>query len=458
MPPLSPELLALWSGGVWEPCAPSAIKGVSNDTRTIPPGALYVALHGERFDGHAFVDDAFAKGAAGAMVDPSSPLQGRAARPLLRVRNTTESLGLMAKAYRRSVNPVTVGITGSVGKSTVKEMAASILAETMPTAKTLGNWNNDIGLPLSLLAMAPDSRAGVFEVGMNHPGEIARLCDLLEPQWGVVTAIGPVHIAHFQSVADIAAEKAALLRALPADGRAVLCHDDPYFEILRACVPCPFLTVSLTGAADYVVDSPRGSGTLTIREASSRETRTIAWSWPGRHNAINAAYAIAVARGMGAGWDAITRGLACYRPLPMRWQLGEAHGIQIVNDAYNANPLSMRASLRAFEDVPVSGAKWLVLGSMLELGVHALSEHVSLGEFVAAGGPWAGLVVVGSPGEKIATGARSRGFDASRIWACESNAEVISVLQREMHSGDAVFLKASRGVALEEVANGLKGC
>ena len=457
MPVFNPEQLARWSGGNWDPHAPAVIAGFSKDSRTIPSGALYVAIAGERFDGHAFVEDAFSKGAAGAMVAAGLDVCGDAAHPVLRVDSPVDALGRMARAYRSSVDPTVVGVTGSAGKPTVKEMTASILSEAMPTARTYGNWNNDIGLPLSLLAMDVESRAGVFEVGMNHPGEIAQLCQVLRPDWGIVTTIGPVHIEFFESVEAIAEEKAELLRALPADGHAVLCCDDPYFDLLRRSAPCPVVTVSLSGDADYIVDYLPESQSLTFRDASGGETQTISWPWPGRHNALNAGYAVAVGRGLGVSWDAVARGLGRYRPLPMRWDVDEANGVQLINDAYNANPLSMRAALSAFEEIPVSGTRWLVLGDMLELGVHAEPEHIGLGEFVASG-PWGGVVAVGTLGALIAEGARRGGYDDERIWRCADSAEAVSVLKQTVQPGDAVFLKASRGVALEDVVNGVKEC
>jgi UDP-N-acetylmuramoyl-tripeptide--D-alanyl-D-alanine ligase len=455
MPVFNPEQLAIWSGGRWDPHPPAIVAGVSNDTRRIPPGALYVAIAGENFDGHAFVEDAFDKGAAGAMVADDSGVPGEPDRPVLRVDAPVAALGRMANAYRNNVDPVMIGVTGSVGKSTVKEMTASILSEAMPTARTRGNWNNEIGLPLSLLEMDVESRAGVFEVGMNHPGEIRQLSQVLQPDWGIVTTIGPVHIEFFESIDAIAQEKAELLRALPEEGRAVLCCDDPFFDLLRRNAPCPVCTVSLSGDADYVVEYTSTSQSLAIHEASGGETQTTAWPWPGRHNALNAGYAVAVARGMGMDWDAVVRGLGRYRPLPMRWDIEDAGGVQIINDAYNANPLSMRAALSAFEETPVPGAKWLVLGDMRELGAHAESEHIALGEFVASG-QWRGVVAVGALGALIAEGARRCGCDDGQIWCCADSAEAASVLRGEVHPGDAVFLKASRGVALEGVVSGLK--
>jgi len=449
------EKFGEWSGGAWESSEPSSICGVSNNTQTIKSGELYVAIRGKSFDGHEFVMDAFEKGAAGAMVDMAAVLDESKVGPLLRVDDTVAALGRIAAGYRIEVDPVVVGITGSVGKSTVKEMLASILSEAMPTARTLGNFNNEIGLPLSLLAMDADAKAGVFEVGMNHPGEIGALCRMLQPQWGVVTSIGPVHIEFFDSIEDIAREKGALLRALPSDGHAVLCCDDPYFDLLRGSVDCSLHTVSLVGNADYVVSYEPSRAELVVSERSSSEEADFSWRWPGRHNALNAGYAIAVARGMGLSWNDIGWGLDRYRPLAMRWDVEVVHGIQIINDAYNANPLSMHAALQAFEETVVAGSKWLVLGAMMELGHCSDDEHFELGEYVATG-KWAGVIVLADYGKTIALGMAGKEFDAGKIWCCETNADAVVVLCQELKSGDGVLLKASRSVALENVAEGFK--
>jgi len=239
-----------------------------------------------------------------------------------------------------------------------KKPPTEILSAAMPTAGTRGNWNNNIGLPLSMLSMEPESRAGVFELGMNHPGEIEALCEVLRPQWGIVTAIGPAHIEFFGSVEDIAREKGALLQALPADGHAVLCCDDPFFEILRESVKCRLHTVSLKGDADFVLGCDRENSLLRVYEESGSETMSFHWAWPGEHNIQNAGYAIAVARAMGLGRGVIAEGLEAYRPLAMRWEVDDIAGLTVINDAYNANPLSMRAALKAFEEMEISGGRW----------------------------------------------------------------------------------------------------
>lgn len=455
MPSFNPQRLAMWCGGAWRSIPPTVITSISNDTRTLSTGALYVAIRGERFDGHAFVDEAFRQGAVGALVDHASTLPSVPGRPLLSVADTMGALGVMAQGYRHTVNPVVVGVTGSVGKSTVKEMTASILSTAMPTARSRGNWNNAIGLPLSLLAMEVDTEVGVFEIGMNHPGEIAPLAEMLCPTWGVITAIGPVHIECFESVDAIAREKAALLQALPSEGHAVLCCDDPYFEMFRDRAPCVVHSVSLENEGDYRVTRDAATATLTVCERASGEVVSVTWPWPGRHNALNAGYAVAVARGFGVSWDCVRQGLGQYQPLPMRWEVQDIRGITVVNDAYNANPLSMRAALEAFKAMRIAGDKWLVLGGMRELGAHAEREHAALGAS-AATGPWGGIVTVGPEGETIAQGCKDAWGASRRIWCCADNAEAADLLREHLCLGDGVLLKASRGVALENIVERLK--
>ncbi|MDP6847433.1 MAG: Mur ligase family protein, partial [Kiritimatiellia bacterium] len=205
------EELAVWTGGEWSPSVPNQVRGISHDTRTLQAGDVYLAVKGETHDGHDFLAEAFKQGAVGAVVASQSGLEGCEESPLLVVEDTSAALQDMASAYRLKVNPHIVAVTGSAGKSTVKEMTASMLSTAGPTARTRGNWNNDIGLPLSLLAMEADTRYGVFEVGMNHEGEIAQLCRILKPSWGIVTNIGPVHMEFFKSIEGIAEEKSSLL-------------------------------------------------------------------------------------------------------------------------------------------------------------------------------------------------------------------------------------------------------
>lgn len=456
MSTFDPLSLAAWCGGEWTPAPPrTPITRVVHDSREVGPGALFVAIRGERLDGHRYLGAAGAAGAVAAVVCRDADVTDGAALPLLRVDDTNAALSDLAAGHRRGLRGVVVGVTGSVGKSTVKEMLATVLEAAGPVARTRGNWNNDIGMPLSLLAMDAGDRAGVFEIGMNHPGELARLCAVLRPQCGIVTPIGPVHIEPFGTVEGVAAEKSVLLLALPGDGLAVFDADSPYARLLRDASAAPIATVSSRSGADIRWSAERGN-VVRLRDEQAGVEVTAELPVPGRHNAMNAALAAAMAsRRFNLPLPTIADRVARFVPMAMRWQELDVHGIRVINDAYNANPLSMDAAVAAFADIGVAGGKWLVLGDMLELGERGVADHRALGRRLATG-CWAGLVTVGSLGAAIAEEALAQGLGADRVRACETCGEAAGVLRAALKPGDAVLLKASRGVALERIVSELQ--
>ncbi|MBM4143841.1 MAG: UDP-N-acetylmuramoyl-tripeptide--D-alanyl-D-alanine ligase [Lentisphaerae bacterium] len=452
MPAFEPRKLAAWTDGRWDPAPPPEVRGICHDTRDLAPGDLYVALGGARFDGHAFVAQAFERGASGAVVAEGKAAGAATAQwPLLRVRDTAAALRDMARAYRRGLHAEIVGVSGSAGKTTVKEMIADVLAAEAPTARTRGNWNNDIGLPLSILSMADDCRAGVFEVGTSHPGELAPLCALLAPSWGVVTCVGPAHAEFFPSIEAIAREKAELLRCLPPEGAAVLDRQGEFFGLLRDAAPCRVVTVALRGEADYAcLRRDAEGGRAEIVEARTGTRAEIRLPLPGEHMVLNALFAAAVAREHGVPWNTVAAALARFRSLPMRWEERELGGVRVVNDAYNANLLSMRAAVRTFAEMPARGRRWVVLGGMLELGAQTRAAHAEIGRAVAAAGPDA-LVTVGELGAWIADGAEAAGYGAGRVRRCADAEAAANALLEGLRDGDVVLLKASRNMRLESV-------
>jgi UDP-N-acetylmuramoyl-tripeptide--D-alanyl-D-alanine ligase len=447
--------LARWSRGTWETAPRDRLCGISHDTRELPPGAVYFALRGERFDGHEFVETAFGRGASAAVVARNTPFTFTSRRPLLYVEDPMEALQAIAAAYRRQLPAALIAVTGSAGKTTVKEMIADMLATAMPVARTRGNWNNAIGVPLSLLAMQRSDSAGVFEIGMNHPGELALLCQILLPAWGVITNVGPVHLEFFESVKAIAEEKAAVLRALPEDGVAVLNRDTPFYDVLAAAAPSRRITVSLQGKpeADYrcvsCTATPTGT-TAIIEDRAARERHGIHVPLPGEHQVGNALLAVAVARGFGVEWSDIARALQRFTPQPMRWERCTLDGLTFINDAYNANPMSMRVALEAFAKLTTASRKYVLLGGMLELGRLQEHEHRELGR-MAAQKSWSGILTVGELGKWIAAGARAAGFPPQRLEVCADTREAAEWLAATCGPGDMVLLKASRGIYLEHV-------
>jgi len=441
--------MAKWTGGKWDMAPAGPLAGVSKDSRSVQRGEIYFALQGEQFDGHAFVADALARGAAGAVVR-NGWQAGRdmAGAPLLRVKDPLAALQEAGRCYRRKAGARIIAVTGSAGKSTVKEMISQVLARTAPTAKTQGNYNNNIGLPVSLLSMPADSRFGVFEIGSNHPGEIRALCCLLEPEWGVVTNIGPVHIEFFGSLEAIVGEKRELLCCLPGEGRAFLNSDDQWYGQLREGVRARVVTVGSGAKPDYKLVCARpDAGVFEVQEVSGVKEQ-LELRVPGSHNLANALLAVAVARQLEIPWSEIREGLRGFVPLPMRWQEERLGRIWLVNDAYNANPMSMRAAIKTFADRKWNGSKWLVLGGMRELGDVSDREHREIGRY-AAGYEWGGLVVVGTEAGLMAEGARSGGMPADRIHACATVEEAAAALVDGIRGDGAVFFKASRGERLE---------
>ena len=454
MPPFAPVDLSRWSGGAWQHMPRLPVTGASINTRTLQPGELFFALPGAQADGHAYVADALARGAAGAVVHADFAA-AHPAWPLLRVADPAAALRAIAAGYRTTLSAQFIAVTGSVGKTTVKEMTADLLATVGPTARTRGNFNNDLGLPLSLLAMEPMAEFGVFELGMNHPGELAPLCKLLRPAIGIVTTIGPVHLEFFGSVQAIAEEKAEVLRALPADGLAVLDADGLWFEFLRNAAPCRVVTPALQAAADFVGQpDPARPGAFTVCERASGATMAMMNSVPGAHNIRNALLALAAARLRGAAWGSMRAVLARFQPIGLRWQRSEWAGVTTINDAYNASPPSMRAALATFAEMTVSGRRWLVLGGMRELGRTTAAEHHALGSELATG-LWAGLVTVGPLGTLIAAGAAAAGMAAEKIFQCADCSAAVATLRAQLQPGDAVLVKASRGEKLERVIDDL---
>lgn len=448
MPRFEPNELAAWLGARWgrEPSAP--ITSVSVDSRTLAPGALYLALRGDRFDGHDFVASAYAAGAAAVLVETGRAPAGDGS--WLEVADTRRGLVDLARRYRSGLQATVVGITGSAGKTTVKELLAGMLAKIGSTARTHQNWNNDIGLPLSLLRTERADQFGVFEIGTNHPGEIAALSEILRPEVAVVTTVGSAHLEFFGTEAAIAREKSMLPASLPSKGWVVLDADDAWFDTLAGAAPCRVVSVSQHPTADYVWKPSPDHGGWDVLETKTGDRVLFNGAIVGEFFRLDATLAIGAARQLGIGWPLLQEAVAAYEPPSMRWEATSSGGVVFINDGYNANPISMRAALEAFAEHPVAGRRWLVLGAMRELGPDSTALHREVGRSVGAG-DWAGLVAYGSWGEPIAEGARAAGLPESRLRLCDSPEQAVKALRGWVRTGDAVLLKASRSERLEEV-------
>jgi UDP-N-acetylmuramoyl-tripeptide--D-alanyl-D-alanine ligase len=447
MPDFDCNDLARWCGGRWTVPPDSPLRRIGNDSRKARPGDLYTALRGARFDGHAFVEDAFRAGASAALVSRAFAEAFPGRRPLLVVEDPDRALQDLARGHRDRLPGGRVGVTGSVGKTTVKDLAAAALSAAGPVAKTPGNWNNAIGLPLSLLSMGIDAVYGVFEVGMNHSGELAPLCALLRPKWAVLTRVAPVHIEFFESERHIAEEKACLLEALPKDGFAVLATDEPWFPLFRERTPCRIVPVALAGPTGYLaMEHPRG---VQVREPDGT-IGVYPSGIPGEVGRASVVRVVALARELGIPGEAIAGALSGCSLSAMRWQRQEVGGRIWINDAYNASPVSLEAALRTFRESETAPRKWLVLGGMRELGRMSDEAHARIGRRVAEG-DWAGLVTVGKLARGYAAGARAAGWAEKRIVEAETAAAAAAALAERLLPGDAVLLKGSRSEQVEEV-------
>ena len=448
--------LADWVQGSCRGDLPPTCCGLTQDSRKIAPGMVYVALKGERFDGHRFVGDALGKGAAAALVSTEWKIPPELDKaPLIRVGDPLKALSEAARIWRRHCRARIVGLTGSVGKTTTKELTAACLgADGRRVCATRGNLNNAIGLPLSLLTLTEYDDFGVFETGTNHPGEILHLARILEPEAAILTNIGTAHIEHFHSREAIAEEKSTLLAHLPEDGFAVLPRETACMEIIRRRSRARLVTVSLESReADYSGEvADPATGRLRIFERENGEVTEVSSGLPGAHHAADLLLAFATAREAGIQAGKIPAALKGFTLPGMRWSKSRYRDITFINDAYNANPQSMLAALDTLSRTPTAGRRVAVVGDMLELGEFSGRFHREVGERAARCGLDLLVTVGGESRRHTAEGALKAGFPASRIQSFDradpSTREALLALLRP---GDTVLLKASRGVALEKL-------
>lgn len=419
---------------------------VGTDTRSLPAGALFVAIQGERFDGNDYLEAAAARGAAGALVSRTSDL----ALPQIEVADTRRAFGAMARAWRENFAIPVAAITGSAGKTTVKELVAAILGHARRVCVTQGNLNNDIGVPLSLMRLAEDDEALVVELGANHAGEIAGLGALVEPTIAVITNAGAAHLEGFGSLEGVARAKGELIDALPADGVAVLNRDDRFFDAWRERAGARrVLSFGFDAAADV-----RLLGEITVADSCSAFTI----GWPdgrgldirlpllGRGNVANSLAAAAAASAAGASDSDIRTGLAAARPVRGRMhELAGRHGATLVDDSYNANPTAARIALDFLAGRP--GTRIFVLGDMLELGPSAAALHREIGDYARA--RCDRLVTVG---DLAAEAAQAFGEPAEAFADIDAAAKALSA---QLGPKVTVLVKASRSMGLERLVAAL---
>jgi len=426
-----------------------AFDTVSTDTRSLASGALFVALKGPSFDGHEFVAAAIERGAVGALVERHVTLP----LPQVVVPDALQALSVFARAWRKQCAIPVVGITGSNGKTTTKEMIGAILSRQGPCLVTQGNLNNHIGVPLTLMRLNATHRTAVIEMGANHQGEIAALCAIAEPNVGIVTNAGEAHLEGFGGIDGVAKGKGEMFRALSVDGTAVINADDKYCSFWRTNTQARrVLTFGLSPDADFTARNVQARSDANglrfdfdMTTPSGLQACSLALA--GTHNLRNALGAAAAAFAVGASLSDIATGLSAMKPVPGRLNLMPAvHGAFMLDDSYNANPSSLRAGIDTLLALP--GEHWLVLGDMLELGVDAEQLHASMGAYARTAGVDRMFAV--GPRAKHAAGA----FGAGAEWF-DSMDELIDRVRDLVQGNVTILIKGSRGARMERVTSAL---
>lgn len=426
----------------------SVFSQVETDTRAITEGALFVALKGETFDGHDYVLQAKERGAAGAVVAEDRPEYKQEGFAVVIVTDTRKAYQDLARFHRRRFSIPVIAVTGSVGKTSTRSMIAAVLSQKYRVLQTEKNFNNEIGLPKTLLQLTPEHKACVVEMGMRGLGQIAELAAIAEPDIGVVTNVGKSHIELLGSQDNIARAKSELVRALSEDGVAILNQDDSYVaamaDLCRGKVVGYGIESNAAIRASRVVCSEKG---LRFACRCFDQVMYIHMPLIGSHNVYNALAAIAVGRVLGLTEHQLQKGLSEYRGMPMRQELIHLGEYTFINDAYNANPASMSEALKSLA-LLTKGRKIAVLGGMLELGDWTVREHEKIGAEAAELGLDA-LITMGSPASYIADAARKNGLGA--VYTAQDHAGAADCLRQIIQPGDTVLLKGSRGFAMEKI-------
>jgi UDP-N-acetylmuramoyl-tripeptide--D-alanyl-D-alanine ligase len=432
----------------------TSIQRIGTDSRAAQTGDLFIALPGEKFDGHGFLHEVADKGVTAVMIEKKSAELPKCA--VITVDNTRRALGRIAANYRNDFSPAVIAVGGSNGKTTTKELLASVLRQKLNTLSSEASFNNDIGVPLTLLRLEKNHEVIINEVGTNHPGELAPLVKMVKPKYGVITSIGREHLEFFGDVAGVAEEEGWLAELLPADGKLFINGDSEWTRSIRRRAQATVVQVGFTETNDWHVRSVRldkNGSTFRIEAPQPDFSGEYRINLLGRHQITNALFAIALGAELGLSRAEIERGLAECQPPKMRMQLWEFNGVRVLDDAYNANTDSMIAALQTLHDLPYKGRRVAVLGDMAELGAQADAAHEEVGRRAAELGV-AQIFAVGKMASVIARGARKAGLH--RVFEFLDVDSAATAVKSFVKAGDVVLLKASRSSRLERVAERLQ--
>ena len=463
--PLTCEEIARAMGGHIAQASSHArpVRYVSTDSRDTGEDILFFALRGERFDGHTFTAAA-ARGGATCLVCSEMPRDVQTMDcTVILVEDTTKALGALASYYRSLAQVCVVAVTGSVGKTTTKEFIHHVLSEGMQTHKTKGNFNNHIGLPLTIFAISPEDRAVVLEMGMSARGEISYLSGIAKPDIAVITNVGTSHLEHLGTRENIAEAKMEIIHGLAKDGLLVINGDEPLLAEAKKRFSCVKTVSRENPDADFFADGEE-SGESDVRyviQTKNGEENRVTLSVPGIHNVYNSMVAYAVGSALGMKKEAILRGLSRFTGVAMRQNIYKWNNIKIIEDCYNASPESMRAALNVLlrMEKGAGGRYTALLGDMLELGEDSPSFHAAVGQYAAEHGLQR-LFAYGTYGDDLARGAGLGGMPEAAIYVQKDKndpAAMAEILKEVLMENDILLVKASRGVAAEKVLACLLG-
>jgi UDP-N-acetylmuramoyl-tripeptide--D-alanyl-D-alanine ligase len=426
---------------------------IVTDSRRVQPDTVFWGLKGTQFDGACFAEDALVRGASGVVVSGRT-VEPWAGRWSLEVDNGLDALRNLASWHRNQFTGTMIGVTGSVGKTTTRLMIDCVLGSKFPGTTSPQNYNNHVGVPLSLLQLEPHHRYGVLELAASGPHEIGTLAALCQPQFGVITRIGEAHLGGFGTLQALAETKAELLDALPATGIAVLNGDDPWLHRMASRSSAPVRWVGRGSNCDVMaVNVHFHEGELRFRV--DRQVYVVpVW---GRHHLTSALAAIAVGLEFGMTHREIADALRGFEPPSMRCHVQQARQAMLIDDSYNASPTAMRAALELLREVDTPGERVIVCGDMAELGEASTQWHRQIGEEIVTRGGADRLIACGRHAEDIVFAARKAGMPAARTAACKELNETISFVRHAVKPGSAVLVKGARVLGLERVADAIRG-
>ena len=458
------EIVSATGGKVEGRPKASRFDEIVTDSSKVKTGSIFVALKGERFDGHRFVKDAINRGAGCLVVHEALRAADLRSVTAVKVSDTLRALGDLAHFRTEQYAPKVLAITGSNGKTTTKEMLAAILQRASlnrrplkgRVLKTQGNFNNLVGLPLTLLRLRKRHRIVIVEMGTNRPGEIERLAEIAAPDVAIITSVAPAHLEGLNSLAGVAKEKGALFSGMRAGGTIVVNLDDPWVRRLGQKFGGKKVTYGEGGQIRAASGSLLDSGAMRFTLRAGHQRAQVRLNFVGHHNIANALGAAAVAYSLGISLPTIRRGLESVKPYSMRMQLEKWRGIGIINDAYNANPASMIAAIKTLAQFNSRGERIAVLGDMFELGKQSQREHLRLGSHLAQ----AGLdraYLLGERAPDVRKGALRAGMKSDQVIVGESHSDIGQRLRAHLKKGDWLLIKGSRGMKMETVLSELKG-